>query len=79
MRLFSHRVLGLDVDLVGAYDPVLLVVSGGPPVHDDRAGVEGLGGHIPGLSGHWAGGKRLGGGPGLGTLWTGIPHLNRQL
>ena len=55
--VFSHRVLGLYVDLVGAYDPVLLVVSGGPPVHYDRAGVEGLGGHIPWLSGHWAGAR----------------------
>ena len=55
--MFSHRVLGLDVDLVGAYDPVLLVISGGPPVHDDRAGVEGLGGHVPWLSGHWAGAR----------------------
>ena len=48
MGVFSHRVLGLDVDLVGAYDPILLVISRGPPVHYDRAGVEGLGGVFSG-------------------------------
>ena len=51
----SYRVLGLDVDLIGPDDPILLVVWGRLPVDHHRAGVEGLGRHLQRLTGHWTG------------------------
>ena len=49
----THRVLGLDVDLVSSDYAVLLVVRRGFPVHDDCAGVERFGPNVPRLPGHW--------------------------
>ena len=50
----THRVLGLDVDLICPDHAVLLVIRGRLPVDHHRAGVEGLGGHLQRLPGHWS-------------------------